>query len=211
MKPKLEIVVLTYESAGVPHLAALEASNPGTLVHVRGGPDEANEALRVEAWRNCDRNMRRWWVENRETCAAGAVLFLEWDVLVTRSLEGELDLLDGSAGMAVANVFGPLGTGRRFAPFRETVRLPAEIRHLAAAAVPTGVVGLTRAALDALADERWDALYAADVFAELRLPTVVRACGFQVVRQPLWERAGTTPFTPEAGASGIFHPVKTRA
>lgn len=204
-----ETVILTHQSAGTPHLAAIRAANPDAVIHIHTAADPTSEEARNEAWRNCDRNMRAWWMQHRETCAADAILFMEWDALANRSLTGELDALNGRAGMAAAHLASPIRDGRRFAPFRETNRLPAEIRHLAIGAIPMGVVGLTRAALNGICETRWDSLYQADVFSELRLPTVVRACGFEVIRHPQWNRVGTTPFMPGPGETGIFHPVKT--
>lgn len=205
---KTEVVILTTEATGTPWLEAIQETNPELVIHVRsaaapGSPEE----LRMN-WRNCDRNIRDWWKENAAVCTADAVLFLEWDVWANVDLTSGLDaLLDGKVGMLAPSVMTPLRGGRSFQPFQEVNRLPMGVRHLALAVVPLAVVALSRAALDALAAEALDGVYAEDIFSELRLPTMVRASGFEVRANPAWKQVVTTPLQPTG--DGIFHPVKT--
>jgi histo-blood group ABO system transferase len=72
---------------------------------------------------------------------------------------------------------------------------------------PLGVTVYHRAALDALISPEWDSLFDADVFCELRLPSVIAHCGFPLVELPLPHvRAGS--ITPNWSVPGIYHAVK---
>jgi hypothetical protein len=62
------------------------------------------------------------------------------------------------------------------------------------------------AALDAIADAKYDEVFARDVFCELRMPTICRAAGFPVQAMSL-PGVRWYPVSPRA-APGIYHAVK---
>lgn len=198
-----EAVIMTSGSRGTPHMGALMASNPGLVIHVHTGAETGEDG-----WRNYDRNIRAWWLENLRFARRPRVLFLEWDVLVTLDLRTLFPLGSKRRGMEGAGLRTPVRDARSFGPFKEIDRLPREMQPFAIGIVPLAVAMLSREALDAVAEPEWDELFAADIFSEMRLPTVVRVSGFPVVGSARMPMVTTGPVTVPDGAVGIFHAVK---
>ncbi len=197
----LEIVVMGHASAGFPHLAALRAANPGTPVHTSAGED-GEEDRRVEAWRNCDRHIRAWWLANRHNVNSSHVAFVEWDVLANSPLD---PLVDPDAGLLGRDLKEP---GDPWAWWGELARLPASLALHACGIAPLAVLVARRDCLDAIAAPEWDDLFAADIFCEVRLPTLARACGFAVRGSSALPGTGVTPIPHPGSLPGIWHPVK---
>ena len=202
-----EIVILTTPAQGTPHLDALRAANPEAVIHIHPAADPATPEERENAWRNCDRNIRAWWLQARGTVAAKAVIFLEWDVFANVDLRPLLPPDLAGVGIVGARLKSPVRDARSF-PFHEAARLPAEVAAVAVGIVPSAVLWISRAALDAVADARWDACFEADILSELRLGSVIRASGYGVAGNLAWRGVGTTPLRLPSGAVGVFHPVK---
>jgi len=202
-----QCVIMTTPKTGAPHLAALQASNPGLAVEVCQSRDAATEAEAKDAWRNCDRNIRSWWRENRDSVSAEQVLFLEYDVLVTVDLFIALRIMPAGFGMMGAAVRGIATDGRAWGPFAEARRLPREVAAFASGIAPLAVALISRGALDAVCDEKWDAAFDADIFCELRLPTLVRACGYRLMATPL-PNVLCGKYNREIAGPGIYHGVK---
>lgn len=198
-----EVVWLTSGGRGTPHAAALQAANPDVISHVWSEPETG-----VEGWRNCDRNVREFWLACGDQVQADRVLFLEYDVFVNVDLRTLIPPEKRRVGLVGARLMTPVRDGRTFPPFGEVERLPREMRGLAIGIVPFAVALLTRAALDALAQPQHDALFKADIFCELRFPTMVRVSGFAVEGCPLWPAVTTTPRRTAPTAPGLYHPVK---
>ena len=87
--------------------------------------------------------------------------------------------------------------------------LPAALRPHAAGIRPLAVVVLSRECLDALLRPEFDAVFAADLFCELRLATVVQAAGFRIGEMPGLDEVGHRPLRAPARLPGIWHPVKS--
>lgn len=208
MKPNFEVLILTTAAVGTPHLDALRAANPDLIIHVHEASDAATEAERETAWRNCDRNLRDWWKTHRDAVTADAILALEWDVFCNIDLTCIVPPLGNGYGLMAAAIKSPVRDGRSWLPFREMNRMPGGLASMALGIVPAAVMQLSRKALDAIADEQWDEVFARDIFCELRMPSIVRACGFSVEDCLQWRWVGTQPMTVPTGATGIFHPVK---
>jgi hypothetical protein len=81
-----ELVILGTESQGFPHLEVIQSANPGLIIHTEILPDPDDAAARQTAWRNCDRNLTNWWIDNRESVSKSRVLFLEWDTFANVDL-----------------------------------------------------------------------------------------------------------------------------
>jgi hypothetical protein len=200
-----ECVILTTAAMGTPWMDGLVEGNPGLVIHVHSAPDPEDEAGRMDAWRNCDRNVREWWRGNREKVVAGRVLFLEWDVFVSGDLEGWVPL---GNGLHCARVKMPV-KDRGWSGFREVNRLPRELRGYAIGCEPSAVLMLSRDVLDEVADAEWDDVFSEDIISEIRLGTVARFSGYAVAGFPPW--AGTVWMTPQRvpeGFSGVLHPLK---
>jgi hypothetical protein len=188
-----EILVPTHAGAGTPHLAALLASNPCARVHVVHLGKE--EPAGAPAWRGNDAALRAWWRENRGKITGRRVAWLEYDVLVTQELPDVWP--EGVLAKELK------GAGWRW--WGECERLPEFRRHWCGVA-PLGVSFWNAAALDAIADAKYDEVFARDVFCELRMPTICRAAGFPVQAMSL-PGVRWYPVSPRA-APGIYHAVK---
>lgn len=191
-------LVVKYGTTGTPWLGQLKESNPGLKVFV--GFDE-RQGPKKDLWRSCDRFLRDWWRENRNHVESEHLWYLEYDVLVSALLPD------------VSNVKGMAGKGhkrrsnRDWVWMREAERLPVGMEPVGI--VPLGVTVYHRLALDAVASTEWDRLFASDVFCELRLPSVLYHCGFEVKVLPLpdvrWHAT-----SPPVDRPGIYHAVKSQ-
>lgn len=206
MKPYFfDVLIMAAQSSGTPHATALQAANPGLEIRVHYYPEPEDQEARLAAWRNGDRNIRQWWAANRDAVASRYLLVLEWDCYVSGDLTELIPPPEPGTGLLAARVFSPVADARSFRPFCEVGRLPKTMAGRGLQ--PLGCVLFSRAALDAICDPRYDEVFAADIFSELRLPSVVSDAGFSLGSMPL-PHCGVTPVTPPAGASGIWHPVK---
>lgn len=189
-------IVTTYRGAGLPHLRSLIESNP--LADVRISNNQGTGPKELE-WRNCDRALRNWWRGNRDTVITDRIAVLEHDVLVTcplpdiypKGLSGETVKIQGSEWWW----------------WPELDHLP-DLKAFAVGIAPLAVMFFSREALDALIAPEWDAIFEADVFCELRTPTVVAACGFPVEETPL-PFVSDLDVEPDRGP-GIYHKIKER-
>ena len=194
---------MTHPGAGTPHLANLRASNPGLKVHVAMGATGRGRAEAERIWRAGDRRILTWWRQNRGEVRARRVAFVEWDVVVNMDLRP----MEACGAEMIGREMPRRGGDWVF--WREVPRLDPELRAHATGLAPLAFVLIDRACLDALLLPRWDKIFAADIYCELRLPTVARAMGFSVAEHPMlmecrwWQRShpGMRP--------GIWHAVKS--
>jgi hypothetical protein len=209
MKPPFfEIVTTTTASFGTPHAAALQAANPGAGIHPNPLPDLAGTE-RKTAWRNSDRAVRTWWSTHSATVATGHVLFLEGDVYANCDLAALLDGPWTDADLVAANLKFQVAHRRAWPAFAELDRLPERMRADGCGIEPLAVLLMSRRGLDLICQPEFDEVFAADVFCELRLPTVLRHAGGRLAFCPRLGTVGTTPVTPRWGGRGIWHPVKS--
>jgi len=89
-----ELVWITSERTGLPHLAEFTAANPHVVQHQFIGKALSGDA-RYEMWRNCYRNIREWWRENRHLVKCSHVIFMEWDVVCNVAIDTLLQPADG--------------------------------------------------------------------------------------------------------------------
>ena len=113
--------------------------------------------------------------------------------------------LSKGCGIAAAKILSGLTDIRNFWPFADIPRLPRTMQALACATAPLAFLLISRAALDAVLHPLHDAVFAANIFCEMRLPTVIRFEGFGVAAMDL-PQVVCTPQTPTF--PGIWHPVK---
>jgi hypothetical protein len=199
------VVWMTTPYSGTPHAVSLQAANPGLDIRVCNSVHGRTQEERYQRWRNCDRNIRSWWRINRADVEADSILFLEWDVFCDVDLRSVIPPRPPGVGIAGAEIMSGLADARRFWPFADIPRLPREMHAIACATAPLAVLLISRAALDAILAPAYDAVFAADLFCELRLPTVIRHAGFGVAALDL-PGVTATPAVPTE--HGIFHPVK---
>jgi hypothetical protein len=197
----LETVIMTTPRLGTPHLANVQRDNP--IVHVHHGKDGVTDAERIQLWRNCDRAIRDWWRANRHQVHADHVAFVEWDVVVNLDLRR---CIVPGAGLVGATVEHPAVSPWSW--WSEIERLPTDLRRNAASLRPLGVVIASRECLDAIAAPEWDDAFALDIFCELRLPTVVKACGFRLMASSHLANVRHFPIPHPGDKPGVWHQVK---
>jgi hypothetical protein len=202
VEPTLELVIMTSERQGAPHEAAARAHHP--TVHVHRGRDGATPEAKRELWRNCDRSIRDWWKANRHRVKSSHVAFVEWDVVVNADLREGIRPFVGLAGRVVEN-----RPGSAWQWWQEIDALPENLRVHAASLRPLAVVIASRQCLEAISAPTWDDVFRRDIFCELRLPTVARACGFQLAALPCLAHVEHFPIPHPGTAPGVWHQVKT--
>jgi len=160
---KTSVAVVGYNPHGFPWIDTVTKhySDVHCVVDKRTG-------VRVDLWRNADRMIRAFWLQNHSIVTGDIIWWLEWDVYLKKSLP----LFYGGAGMGGKDI---KVQGQPWEWFRESDRLPANMKPIGVA--PLGVSVFTRAALDEICRSEWDDLYAADVFGELRTPSIIHNAG----------------------------------
>lgn len=168
-----------------PHVTECVKHNPGYSHHFTSvtGPV-------LDSWRNADRMIVNWWKKNNIN--SDHLYIFEWDVYVNcKLIEHDIDVGVGGIRM-----------GGRWDWWKETDRLPEEMRASAMGIVPLGVMYLHRRVLDVMASSD---LYDLDIFSELRTGTIINHAGFK-----------TDLIFPDAryykmkvNGEGVFHSVKT--
>ena len=193
---KCSALIVTYGDRGTPWLENLRASNPDLEIHVACDNREGHQP---SLWRSCDRFLRDWWKQNHDKVSGTHLWLLEHDVLVTTSLP-DCAGITGMGGQHIKRV-----ENRDWVWLQEAERLAQGMVPYGMA--PLGVTVYHRAALDALISPEWDSLFDADVFCELRLPSVIAHCGFPLVELPL-PGVRACNITPDWSVPGIYHAVK---
>ena len=200
-----ELVWMTSGTRGTPHAEALAESNPWLVWHVFTAPETG-----VDGWRNCDRNIRDWWRARGGTVTAERVLFLEWDVLVTCDLRSIFPAARNYPGIEGASRKMPVADGRSFKPFEEADKFPRPMQSYACGIAPLAVVMISAEALDAVCSPAFDETFAADIFSEIRLPTIIRWCGHEAWGNAALVQVGCGPIAAgQITGPGIYHAVKT--
>jgi hypothetical protein len=196
---------MTTQASGTPHAAALQASNPGLEIHAHYSRQGATQSERFHLWRNCDRNIRAYWRDHRHLVQAGHLLFLEYDVFCDVDLRSVIQPSFTRFGIAAAQILSGLTDRRSFWPFDDIPKLPRSMQALACATAPLALLLISSDALEAIISPSYDPVFEADIFCELRLPTIIRHAGFSAVSMPI-PHVTATPATPDS--PGIWHPVK---
>lgn len=200
-----EVVWVTNERNGLPHLAEFTAANPHIIQHQSIGKKLSGEE-RYEIWRNCDRSIRDWWRANRDLVKSRHVIFMEWDVVCNVPIDS---LLMPADGLVCAEVTRPQnGIDSWYWFEKELPKLPPEMQATACGAVPLAVLQFSRNALDLICDARFDKLYALDRYCELRTPSILSHLGVPVQDCAALKTLDWRPQPYPWLRRGIFHPVK---
>jgi len=196
---------MTSAPTGLPHLMEFTEANPGLRQHQCIGKAFTGEE-RYQMWRNCDRNIRDWWRQHRDQVGSSHVVFMEWDVLCNVRLE---TLIEPAEGLLCAEMKTCIKDFDSWYWFKgELPNLPVEMQPTACGAVPLALLQFSRSALDLICEERFDELYARDLYCELRTSSLlswlgvpVRSC--EALKELDW-RPQPYPWLRRC----IFHPVK---
>lgn len=201
------------------HLEILRRLNPFPIVPVCNGSlrrlEDARDISKLsgdfsaeDPWSGCDAFLYEWFRHAR-TVEAERYMYVEWDALATMPLAEYCAAVwdcDAVAARVKTLQSHPYWDWFR----RELGTLPEDLRPHAAGVVPLNGLLLSRRALEAVCRSR----IPQGVFCELRMGTLLRACGFTLTAMP-----------PDLGADnewrdnlialssrpGLYHPVKTPA
>ena len=199
------VVFLTTPLLGLPHLKHFHDMNPGLEYHVCMTPDGINAAEKHHMWRNCDRHIRDFWKAHRTSVKADYVIFMEHDVLCNDSVKKRIPNLLGMSGAKVVD--GILSEHTHWNWASEVVRLPEGVRS-DRVIVPQAVIQFSRDCLDAICQPEYDTVFAADIFCELRLPSVVHAAGFPIQVIEGLDEVQWHEVSVQGTGKGIWHAVK---
>ncbi len=196
------VVWQTCGKLGLPHLGRFMSQNPEVPTHVIHGEAFEGQA-RTQAWRNCDRMIRNWWLNQGHKLDFDRAIFLEWDVLFDARIEDILP--DGD--FVGKDIKYPGMCNWHW--FQEIDRLPTEIRPFARGIAPLAVLAISRRCLNAMMTHPLaESLFSMDIFCELRLPTLAAYCGFEPVsNSECMPNVQFDRVLPEAGR-GVWHSVK---
>lgn len=193
---------MTNARCGTPHLGRFLRSNPDVPVHVVCGKALAGDD-RTMAWRNCDRLIREWWMEQGRFLDFRRALFLEWDVV----FDSPIDEIFPEGHFIGRDVHDP--RTKQWTWFSEILSLPTELQSHALGVSPLAALMISRECLSAMCEHPIaDALFEQDIFCELRLPTLASACGYQPMQnREMLPNLGCYPI-PAGSGQGVWHSVK---
>jgi len=202
----LQVLWLTDESKNLIHRKEFTLSNPNVIQHISCGKEDINNSN--ENWRNVDRLIRNWWKSDGYKTNANTIFCLEWDVYCNYALEK----IETSPGLNSVHVLNPIDN-EDWCWWQELNRLPKELHQYATGCVPLGFLAISRECLDNISESKFDHIFDSDIFSEMRLPTCVKFCGFDVQEFTKTDLKNSI-FCYEIDIStkqvGIFHAVKNR-
>lgn len=197
-------VFLTTSGYGLPHIDSFLKHNPLVPVHVTCGEPLDGDA-RSLAWRNADRPIRRWWLDQGRHLNFKYALFLEWDVVFASDVDA---IFPAEADFYCKDLKKP---GAPWMWFAEASRLPESIRQHATGTAPLAVTRISHRCLTAMFSHPMEGIiYDRDIFCELRLPTLATACGFEPVECPGTLSKVYCGVVDVDAATGVWHAVKHR-
>jgi hypothetical protein len=163
---KFEILWCCKSDLDIPNLDHFVKHNPDVVYHKTTYKEECDK---LWMWRNSDTMIREWWKEHRDTFNAEYLFVLEYDVLITKKIN-----IIFQRGFSCCSL---RMMGDKWKWFAEYKKLNG-INPIGA--VPLAVTAFSRDALDNLIDPKWDELYSKDIFSELRLASIMGACGVRI-------------------------------
>jgi hypothetical protein len=194
----MQAVIFTHGDKGTPHLKRAKKWNPDVEFIVATLPTAD------DAWRNYDRYMRQWWIENRSLIQQGFVCFFEWDTLIQCNLN-ELTKYHAHVVCAYPRIKGV----HAWQWWKEEKRLPKSLCMPARGIAPLAALGAYSYTWDmifksVLAPNVWNE----DVYCELRLGSIMASLNLNVQGVHEMECCGHIPIHAMPTRKGIFHPVK---
>ena len=189
-----EVLWMCKPDGDVVNLHHFIKNNPSIKYHIC--KNQENDIRTV--WRNCDRSLRNWWLENRNLFSSEYLLVLEWDVLVTKKIN--IIFKPGFSCVSTRD------SSHKWDWLKESNML---VGMEPFGFVPFAVLAFDRKALDYLCDSRWDRLYEDDVFCELRVGSIAKRSGMQINILP---GMGEVKYIKNniIKGPGIYHSVKHR-
>ncbi|HEU5116039.1 MAG TPA: hypothetical protein VFT74_05115 [Isosphaeraceae bacterium] len=199
------------------HLDLMRRLNPYPVVAVcNAAPEYVDGALDVarltsewsgeHPWGGADTILYRWFLHGG--LRAERYVFLEWDTLATMPVREFYDeVWDADAAGAVAK---RIERDPDWFWFHQIGLLPEALRPHAGGLLPLNGTLLSHRALAAITASP----IPPNIFCELRLGTVLRACGFTLTELPEPKRRmnsyDSRLITFDANRPGIYHPIKGR-
>lgn len=214
-----DVLIMTHrDEDGVPklpHLEALENSNPDVVNHIITGEDPPGVDKRF-LWKNSDIVLRNWWRDNGQSVGEN-IFICEWDTLVTCKLPPIPDTVD-LAGKQLITFSGKIGptrwmkdpkwTDECWVWWKDLNKIPAWKCMNPCGLISFGAMFTRSRVMDSVSHKCWDHAYNLSLQNELRFPTVARFSGYTVgeVDLPHVRFDDVVPLdTP-----GIYHGVPTK-
>lgn len=191
------VVFFTHGEHLLPHIDSFLRYNQGLgyFIHLDTEPHSSK-------WRNHDRTIRDWWKENGHRVKSDYVWFFEWDALIRCNLSKIY--LNYDIHCAYPRIHGI----HDWQWWRHISRLPKKLHRYSRGMVPFGNFAIKTSAMDRIADVEWDGLFNAEIYSELRFPTLAHYLGLQIIQEPSMRYCGHIPINGSITKEGIFHPVK---
>lgn len=197
----LTILVNTHAGAPLHHMAHLVRSNPTADIRIVVNHAPVGDQ---NAWMNCDRAFRDWWLKYGHTVdRSSTVVLLEQDVLVTKPLP---DLFpDGIVCKKIER-----GSGWYWWS-KHVPLLPTHMQAHAQGLVPMAVLFTNPDVLDKLFYKA-ESVFNIDMICELRMGTLANCLGIPVKEMDMpgvqWHPVNWNFTDPVVREWGIYHAVK---
>ena len=182
------------------HLEHLRQSNPDANI-LLCDISSYNLSLGTKyCWRNSDAFIRNWLRNNRSSITSNHIAIIEWDVLITKPLP---DLCFD--GFVCKNIHRH---SKNWYWFKES-KLLGKYEEFKIGITPLAVLFMDQNCIDTLIDKEFDSIFSADIFCELRLPTVInsRKINISTYHMPNISASKTIY---NSNIPDIYHPIKEK-
>lgn len=152
-------------------------------------------------WLNPDKTIRKWMSQNISKIKHNNVAFIEYDVLITKSLPD----------IKLNNIlYGRILSDKNWVWWKEIDKL----KHLKPYACSIQVFAMymmSRNCLNFYLDKQYDFLYEQDIIGELRFPTIMNHNGVQISEYPYMNNCHWGKDVEyDINIPDYYHPVKTK-
>jgi hypothetical protein len=164
-------VFITTRKFGLPHLKHFREYNPDVPAYYLVAEENPDYG---RGWRNCDRNIKDWWMCIGSHLDFGYAVFIEGDVLFAASID---QIFSGESQFMGKDVKKP---GMPWNWFSHVSLLPEALKEHVTGLAPLAVMRFGRMCLEAMfSHPEVEVLYGREIFCELRLATLASACGYE--------------------------------
>lgn len=190
------------------HEHHIRKSNPDAqILKIDFTNEKYRETISSYPWREPDKIIRSWMKEHKDEIEYNNVVFMEYDLLITKQLPNiflENEILGSAAINPVEHKWWVF--------FNESNKLGC-LEEYSCALLLFCFYCMSRNCIDYWVDSKYDYLYTkeVDILCELRMPTILRSCGISVGNLPGvgdYIQMGDRDY--DLSIPGYYHPVKTR-
>lgn len=183
------------------HLEHLQQSNPNANILLCDLSQYGLFLNQKYCWRNSDIFIRNWLRCNRSSITRNNIAIVEWDVLITKPLP---DIC--VHGLMCNNI---QHSYQEWYWFKESKLLSAKYEKFKIGVTPLCVLFMDQYCIDTIIDSEFDPIFSANIFCELRLPTILNSRNINITKYSM-PNVNSLKTTYDENIPDIYHPIKQK-